>query len=150
MSPFIKMQLRTRDTKLIQVSRKPAARLTQDKHKSVPLFKAEAAEQLPALVAQIKPRPGSMGCAVLGSAFLLHPLPQTPWKYTLVRSTQVTAGRGQASLLCYGQHNLFSIYMRQHGSVQQHCPVAKPHYDHILWSWQTAHPVTPKAVVIKW
>lgn len=150
------MQLRTRDTKLIQVSRKPAARLTQDKHKSVPLFKAEAAEQLPALVAQIKPRPGSTGChqpqscAVLGSAFLLHPLPQTPGKYTLVRSTQVAAGRGQASLLCCSQHNLFSIYMLQHGSVQQHCPVAKPHYDHILWSWQTAHPVTPKAVVIKW
>jgi len=46
------MQLRARDTKLTQVSGKPAARLKQDKHKSVPLLQAEAARQLPALVAE--------------------------------------------------------------------------------------------------
>lgn len=56
------MQLRTRDMKLIRASCKPAARLTQDKHKAMPLLRAKAARQLPTLVTQINPRPGSPGC----------------------------------------------------------------------------------------
>lgn len=77
-----------------------------------------------------------------------HPL-SPPTERTSAGRPRVTAGRGQASLLCSSRNNLFNIYTLWHGSVYQHCPVANPKHNNILWSWQTACTVTPKAVVIK-
>lgn len=46
-------------------------------------------------------------------------------------------------------NNFCNIYTLWYRSVHQHCPVANPKHNDILWSWQTACTVTPKAVVIK-
>lgn len=100
----------------------------QGKHKPMLLLKAEVQDSTEVL---------SWLCAGTSLPPSSHPKHQ---------SDLSTGDTSQGRQRCFATHRVICLLFNLwRGSVLQQCPVASTHYNHILWGWQRAEAVTPRA-----